>query len=132
MNESSPQVLLVEDNQISAKILLDRFAHAGISVMHAKNGVEGVEFFKKFSPNIVLLDQIMPELDGIGVLQAIREEIGDTTTPIIMLTALGQVNVMMKAFSGGASDFLVKGGVSSCEILDRVTVLLKKPSSTKG
>jgi DNA-binding response OmpR family regulator len=116
---------------MSAKILLDRFEHAGVSVVHAQNGIEGIEFFKKFSPDVVILDQIMPEMNGIGVLQVIREEIGDTTTPIIMLTALGQVDLMMKALSSGASDFLVKGGVSSCEILDRVTFLLKKIPDTE-
>jgi DNA-binding response OmpR family regulator len=117
MDNSLKKVLIIDDDSVYARTLLDRFEYDGIIAEYAANATEGVELFKKNPPSLVLLDQIMPNMDGLHVLTQIRQEIGDTETPIIMLTALGQVDLMRKAKAFGVTGFLVKGGLSPKELV---------------
>jgi CheY-like chemotaxis protein len=66
----------------------------------------------------------MPGMQGIEVLQKIRHDMGDITTPIIMLTALGQDDIMQKAKEQGVTDFIVKGKVSPNDIIVKIKSLL--------
>jgi CheY-like chemotaxis protein len=117
MDNSLKKVLIIDDDSVHARTLLDRFEYDGIIAEYAENGTDGVKLFKKNPPSLVLLDQIMPNMDGLNVLIQIRQEIGDIETPIIMLTALGQFDLMRKAKALGATGFLVKGGLSPKDLV---------------
>lgn len=101
------KILLVDDSRTSRKILRGVLEEAGYEIIgEAKNGVEGVELYKSLSPDIVTMDITMPELDGIGALQMIRQH--DPNAKVIMVTAAGQKSKMVQAVKYGASDFLSK------------------------
>jgi DNA-binding response OmpR family regulator len=124
MPKLETQVLIIDDDEMNALTLLDRFKYEEMSAIHAKDGAEGLDFYKKFSPSLILLDQIMPGMSGIEVLHKIRHDIGDTGTPIVMLTALGQDDIMVNADKEGASGFIIKGKLSPQEVVEKVRTIL--------
>jgi two-component system, OmpR family, alkaline phosphatase synthesis response regulator PhoP len=84
------KILVVEDEDALLKILTDNLTNNGFQVFQAKNGQEGLELAKKEHPNLILLDIMMPVMDGITALKKLREEYGDygKNVPVIALTNL--------------------------------------------
>jgi two-component system, chemotaxis family, chemotaxis protein CheY len=102
----SQKILIVDDAKFMrvrcARILSDQ----GFLVIEAENGIQAVEKYQIESPDAVLMDISMPEMDGLNALRAIREL--DPTARVAMLTAMGQQNVVIEAIKAGAKDFIVK------------------------
>jgi OmpR family response regulator RpaB len=99
------KILVVDDEVSIRKILETRLSMLGYSVVTAADGEEALLLYKKESPNLILLDIMMPKLDGYGVCQEIRKE---SDIPIIMLTALGDVADRITGLELGADDYVVK------------------------
>ena len=125
MSDGKKNILVVDDDDMNANILKDRLEHEGFDVKRAKDGVEGIQFYKELKPDLILLDHVMPNADGLEVLKTIRGDVNDQTTPILMYTALGQEDVEKKALELGASSFFVKGREGPKELIDRVHSLIK-------
>lgn len=97
------KILIVDDSQFMRKILKDILSPEGYEVLEAGNGKEALEKFEAEKPDLVLLDIIMPELDGIGVLQKIGRG-----TKVIVISAVGQDKMVDEAKRLGALDYIVK------------------------
>lgn len=104
------KVLLVEDTVTSATVVCRWLNGMGLSVLHAKTGEEGLEMFMRERPDLVLLDIIMPGIDGFEVARCIRryEKPRDWWTPIIFLTARADENDLQHAIDAGGDDYLIK------------------------
>ncbi|MDR2924844.1 MAG: diguanylate cyclase [Azoarcus sp.] len=104
------KVLIVEDTITSATVVCRWLTNMGLSVLHAKTGEEGLEMFVQDRPDLVLLDIIMPGIDGFEVARCIRryEKQRDGWTPIIFLTARGDENDLQYAIDAGGDDYLIK------------------------
>ncbi|MDK9701060.1 MAG: response regulator [bacterium] len=100
------RVLVVDDEPDICDILQRFISERGYEVRTAFGGLEAVELFKQFSPHFVLLDIMMPEVNGIDALQRIREL--DKTAIVLMATALHDLNVAKDAINIGASDYITK------------------------
>ena len=99
------KILIIEDEIAIQSILKELLTDAGYEVTAANDGVEGVDLFKQETFDLVLLDIMMPRLDGYGVCKAIREH---SDTPIIMLTALEEEEAQVKAFELQVDDYITK------------------------
>ena len=101
-------ILIVEDDPATRMMLSAALKKQDYNVQSAENGREGVELFQQIQPDLVLMDMMMPELDGLGAIKAIRANEGDLKTPIFMLTAADAVEDIERAFQAGATDFITK------------------------
>jgi len=100
------RILIAEDDATSLHLLRKFLEAKGHFVIAAMNGQEALEKFSKEKPELVLLDVMMPKLDGWAVLQKLRES--GTTTPVIMVTAKDSTDDKVRGFSTGADDYITK------------------------
>lgn len=109
MNDVRSLKILVADDTDSDRLILETIVRKeGHQVLSAKNGLEAVEIFQQQRPDIVLLDALMPELDGFDAARQIKELAGDELVPIIFLTSLQDTESLVHCLDAGGDDFLSK------------------------
>lgn len=119
------KVLIVEDEEMLAKALEMKLTHDGFAVMRAANGQQGVEVAQSFLPDIMLVDIMMPIMDGKAMVKQLRQLPQFKTTPVIILTNAGTIENMEEAKLGLAiSDFLIKSNVNLDEVAAKIRMLL--------
>ena len=101
-------ILIIEDDKPTQRALADRFSQEGFKVSVASNGQEGLNQALESHPDLILLDIIMPTMDGISVLKKIREDGWGQTVPIIVLTNVSGSQRAAATIRQGAYDYLVK------------------------
>ena len=116
-------VLVVEDDTAIRRGLVDALRYAGYTVLECDNGRTALELALESSVDLVLLDVMMPKLDGFGVLEELRRS--QPTLPIIMVTARGAEEDRVRGLSDGADDYVVKP-FSAKELLARVEAVLRR------
>lgn len=119
------KILVVDDDQNICEVLRLYFENEGYEVRTANDGVDGVNAFKAFDPDLVLLDVMMPKKDGWQVLREIREM---SSKPVIMITAKGDVFDKVLGLELGADDFVVKP-FDMKELSARVKAVLRRAST---
>jgi two-component system chemotaxis response regulator CheY len=103
----SKTLLVTDDATIMREIIKDTAREAGWEIIgEARNGAEAIELYKQLRPDVVTLDLVMPEFDGLYALRGILDHDPDAT--VIVVSALDQKSVLQNAFRSGATDFLVK------------------------
>ncbi|NER84523.1 MAG: response regulator, partial [Leptolyngbya sp. SIO1D8] len=107
-NSSNPEILLVDDDAFSRKMLQVMLQKAGYEVIEANNGREGLELYQNVLPALVLLDGKMPDMDGFDCCRQIRQLPGGKHTPILMVTGLDDPSHVDDAFTAGATDYITK------------------------
>ena len=120
--DSKQKILVVDDEASIRRILETRLKMAGYNVVTAEDGEEAVELFNKTNPDIVILDVMMPKMDGYGVTREVRR---NSDVPIIILTALGDVSERITGLELGADDYVVKP-FSPKELEARVRAVLRR------
>jgi DNA-binding response OmpR family regulator len=124
MTANKGKLLVVDDTPQNVKLLADLLEYQGYQVIRASNGTEALEAMEKERPDLVLLDVMMPDIDGYQVCQRIRENPATRLTPVVMVTALDAKNERVAGIEVGADDFLSKP-VNTAELLARVRSLLR-------
>ena len=119
------KILIVEDDNNIADLLRLYLEKENYEVCIAPDGGKGVEQFRRFQPDLVLLDLMLPVLDGWGVCRTIRAE---ASTPIIMLTAKGELDDKINGLKQGADDYITKP-FEMQELLARVEAVLRRSGS---
>ena len=122
-------ILLVEDNRAYAETLKSNLEREGYEVTVAATGLAGLEAAKKDTPDLIILDLMLPAMNGFTVLQRLRDE--GHETPVLIMTALGTEEEKLRGFGLGADDYVVKP-CGLLEILARVRALLKRASTVPG
>jgi DNA-binding response OmpR family regulator len=117
-------VLLVDDDQRIREMIQENLSYQNISSIVAKDGVEALELFKKHPVDMIVLDVMMPRLDGWSVVRIIREQ---SEVPIIMCTARGEEYDKLLGFELGIDDYLVKP-FSPKELVARMRAIIKRGS----
>lgn len=118
------RILVVEDEIAISRVLKAYLVKADYQVEQAFNGEEALKKFEACSPSLVILDIMLPDLDGWSVLKYIRER---SSCPVIMLTALGQTRQKLEGLNQGADDYITKPFVAD-EVVARVEAVLRRPT----
>lgn len=124
------KVLVVDDEANIRRLLEAMLVPAGYQVIPAENGAEAITKAILSSPDVILLDIMMPGMDGLEVASRLRANKQTKDTPIVMVTALGAVGDRVKALESGADDFLTKP-IDRIELLTRVKTLVEKSERIK-
>ena len=123
--ETRQKILVADDEASIRRILETRLKMVGYDVVTAEDGEEAVEVFNKTNPDLVVLDVMMPKMDGYGVTREIRRT---SDVPIIILTALGDVSERITGLELGADDYVIKP-FSPKELEARVKAVLRRTIS---
>lgn len=125
MKKQDIKILLVDDEPDILEILSYNLSSEGYQVYTAKNGVDGVEKAKKRKPHLVVLDVMMPEMDGIEACEVIRNTSGLENTIITFLTARGEDYSQVAGFDAGADDYITKP-IKPKVLVSKVKALLRR------
>ena len=117
------RILVVEDNIQFQNLISRALSHAGYEVILANDGAEGLSKLRETHPNLVILDIMLPGMDGYEVCRHIRANPQTADIPVLMLTAKNGPRDQMQGFESGADDYLTKD-MSLLEIVQRVKSML--------
>ncbi|MCS0671893.1 response regulator transcription factor [Cytobacillus firmus] len=119
------KILVAEDELAISRVLSAYLQREGFEVLTAYDGTNALEQFFSHSPQLVILDIMMPGMDGWSVLEKIREK---SACPVIMLTALGDIDYKLKGLNTGADDYISKPFIGD-EVIARVNAVLRRSAN---
>ncbi len=125
MSITKKKILLVEDDTLISSMYKIKFKADGFEVVIASDGASALELAKKEKPDIVMLDIILPQLDGFTVLEELKKDQTTKHIPVIMLTNLGTTEDKAKGEKLGAIDYLVKASLTPAQVSQRIKEHLK-------
>lgn len=131
MKKKDITILLVDDEPDILEILSYNLSSEGYEIITAKNGVEGVSKAKKKQPDLIILDVMMPEMDGIEACEIMRKTPGLENTVITFLTARGEDYSQVAGFDAGADDYITKP-IKPKVLVSKVNALLRRLSKEDG
>lgn len=131
MENSDYKILLVDDESDILEFLSYNIKKEGFQVETANNGVEGIEVAKKFQPHLIILDVMMPEMDGIETCDKLREMPEFSDVLITFLTARSEDYSQIAGFDAGADDYISKP-IKPKVLISRVKAMLKRTNRGKG
>jgi DNA-binding response OmpR family regulator len=118
------KILLVEDDPFISEMYIMKFEKAGYDCEFASTGKDGLEKARSWKPDLVLLDILIPEMDGFEVLSTLKKDTATSHIPVIMLTNLGQKEDIEKGKSLGAAAYIIKAHFTPQEVADKVKSVL--------
>ena len=124
-NNQNKTVAIIEDDQILVKALGDELKDAGYQVIKAFNGRDGLALVLKEHPDLILLDIVMPEMDGNTMLSSLRQDPWGRDVPVIILSDLNEASKVTKALVQQAFDYMVKSSWTLDDIIKRVNDKLR-------
>jgi two-component system, OmpR family, response regulator len=122
------RVLLIEDDPGTAHEILSELVDRGFAVEHAADGLEGQAKARNGDADVMIVDRLLPGLDGLSLIESLREE--KLATPVLVLSALGSVDDRVRGLRAGGDDYLVKP-FAFPELLARIEALLRRPAESR-
>ncbi len=119
-------ILIVEDDKFLRELISRKLLGEGFKIDEAIDGEEGLKKLQESKPDLILLDLILPGLDGFDVLQRIKDDPGTASIPVLILSNLGQKDEIERGLKLGAVDFLVKAHFTPEEIVQKIKEALQK------
>jgi two-component system alkaline phosphatase synthesis response regulator PhoP len=124
--EKKPKVLIIEDEKFLCELVQKKLETAGMAAVGAFTGEDGLLAIGKDRPDIILLDLLLPGMDGFEVLYKIKSDETLKNIPVIVVSNLGERKEIEKAFQLGAAEYFVKTNHSLNEIVDKVWEYARK------
>ena len=124
-----PKILIVEDEEYLSDMYKLKFEQEGYVVIIARDGLEAFESAKKELPDLVLLDLILPKLDGFKVLAKLRQEPATKKIKVFILSNLGQSDEVNKGMESGADGYLIKANLTPSQLLEKVNAIFNNQSA---
>ena len=114
------KILIVEDDKFLRELISQKITKEGYQVVEAIDGEDGVKKAKEEKPDLILLDLILPGIDGFEVLSSIKEDPSLSQVPVIILSNLGQKDDVERGLKLGAADYLIKAHFTPGEIIEKI------------
>ena len=118
------RILLVDDTEFYRKAYTTKLTTEGYLVTVASNGIEAIKALTTEKPDLVLLDLVMPVMDGFKVLQTIKADPNLQSIPVVVFSAKGATEEISKSISAGATDFLVKATTTPNKVVEKIKGIL--------
>jgi two-component system OmpR family response regulator len=122
-----PRLLLIEDDEETAEEIRAEFSERGFNVDWAVNGIEGLDKARSGKAEVIVVDRLLPGMDGLTIIEALRHE--GMRTPVLVLSALGAVDDRVRGLHAGGDDYLTKP-FAAVELVARVEALLRRPAES--
>ena len=129
MSSESDTILLIEDSQSTRLAYKKIFTDAGYDVKEAETGEEGWDKAISLSPDLIVLDLILPDIHGLEVLKKVRSHVKTKEIPVLVLTDIKEAEEIQKTMNLGASHYAHKGSITPEKILHIAHDLINKPDS---
>jgi len=120
------KILIIDDDKVNQDILFKAFSQKDYEVISVYDSLSSIEKIIEHKPDLIILDILMPGLNGFEILQMMKEESIIPDTPVIVLTALRENGNFKKALGLGAEDYLLKTDYNPSELVKKVSERLKK------
>lgn len=119
------KILIVEDDKFLRELIAQKLIKEGYDIGEAVDGEKGLKSIKEEKPDLILLDLILPGIDGFEVLAKMKEDPIMAQIPVIILSNLGQKDDIERGLKMGANDYLIKAHFTPGEIIDKIKAVLK-------
>jgi len=119
------KILIIEDDKFLRELIARKLEREGYETSEAVDGEEGFKKIKAETPDLVLLDLILPGIDGFEVLSKTKDDVAVSQIPVIILSNLGQKEDVDRGLKLGAIDYLIKAHFTPGEIIEKVRAVLK-------
>lgn len=119
------KILVIEDDRFLRELIARKLSDDGFVIIEATDGEEGIKKVKEEKPDLILLDLILPSIDGFEVLSQIKKDENLKSIPVIILSNLGQREEVEKGLKMGAVDYLIKAHFTLGEIIEKMKNILK-------
>lgn len=120
------KILIIEDDKFLRRVISQKLSREGYDISEAIDGEKGLKLVQEEKPDLVLLDLILPGIDGFEVLANLKKDPQLSKIPVIILSNLGQREDIDKGLKMGAIDYLIKAHFTPGEIIDRIDRILSK------
>src|ERR1700744_3493470 len=127
-NRLMTKVLLIEDDSETAEEITAELSDRGFEVDWSANGIEGLDKARSSPPDAMIVDRLLPGMDGLTVIEALRKD--QVRTPVLVLSALGAVDDRVRGLRMGGDDYLTKP-FAFVELIARVEALLRRPAESR-
>lgn len=132
MADINKSILLVDDDLTLREMYTERLKAEGFQVTSARDGEEAIKIATEVKPNVILLDIMMPKINGLDVLKRLKDQSETKDIPVIVLTALIQDQERMESITRGADDYIVKSETMPGEVIEKIHKLLEKDPDAKS
>jgi len=119
-------ILIVEDDDFFRELIKKKLVSEGFNVFEAPDGEKGVELINEKKPDLIILDLLLPNIDGFEVLLKVKANPEVASIPVIILSNLGQPEDIERGIKLGANDFLIKSQFDIDQVMDKIKTILDK------
>jgi len=120
------KILVIEDDKFLRKVIVRKLSDEGYEIIEAIDGEKGLIVAREEKPDLILLDLVLPEIDGFEVLSELKKDKDTFEIPVIILSNLGEKKNVEKGIKMGATDYLIKARLEPSEIAQRVQMALNQ------
>jgi two-component system response regulator AdeR len=129
MSTQKVKIALIEDDIAIVQMYRTKFEAEGYEIATASDGVGGLELISSFEPDVILLDLMMPNMNGLSMLAKLRSEQGGRNAKIIVLTNMGDTETATKVYKMAADDYIVKAEMTPKQVAERVKTMLEEAAA---
>jgi two-component system, OmpR family, alkaline phosphatase synthesis response regulator PhoP len=126
MSTKKVKVAIIEDDMAIVQMYRTKFENEGYEVATAPDGLSGLELINDYQPDIILLDLMMPNMNGLDMLQRLRSQPGGRDAKVVVLTNMGDTETATRVYKMAADDYIVKAEMTPKQVSERVKALLAR------